>query len=161
MESFCLDHDVRPGLARALEAGAHLAAAGREVFDEMASDPAKLLFAARQGRVFVTQNGYDFKVLHEAWRHWPLPLRHAGILVLPQQRWTPEQAAEQIDQLARSGTKLTNELYEWKPGEGWVRYDWSGAAGANAGEQPSTPARSGRQSPPGTRAPGRARPRRR
>ena len=75
------------------------------------------------GCALVTHNERDFKLLQRAWRLWPAPVRHAGVLVIPQQRWTPSQTAEEMDRFVQSGQPLANELYWWTVGRGWVRFE--------------------------------------
>ena len=61
-------------------------------------------------------------MLQGAWRLWPAPPRHAGILVIPQQRWSAAAAAERIDGFVRGEPPLLDELYWWTVGHGWMRY---------------------------------------
>ncbi len=53
-----------------------------------ADDAVHLLTAARAGRILVTHNRRDFRLLHRAWqrwtRDWGVSVGHAGILVIPQ-----------------------------------------------------------------------------
>lgn len=93
-----------------------------------ARDAEQLLIAAQQRRTFITHNGDDFVLLHEAWRIWsrswrlaPLPL-HAGILIIPQSpHLGHEQAAREVDKLVRAGSPLANELFTWRHARGWSR----------------------------------------
>ena len=123
MATFYLDHDLVRQVQSALQARGHHAVRTRELGHERADDAAQLFFAARAGYVLVTHNERDFKLLQRAWRRWPAPLRHAGVLVIPQQRWTADQAAEELDQFVQSGRPLTDELYWWTVDRGWVRFE--------------------------------------
>jgi hypothetical protein len=98
----------------------HVAVRTRELRLDRADDAAQLLTAAQRGWVFVTHNGRDFKLLHTAWRLWPAPLQHAGVLVIPQHRWSAPETAERLDRFVNSGAVLTNELYEWTATRGWM-----------------------------------------
>ncbi len=69
----------------------------------------------------VTHNSEDFALLQHAWRLWSVPIIHAGILVIPQQRWSASQAALEIDRFVQTVPTLANELYFWTSNRGWVR----------------------------------------
>lgn len=95
-----------------------------------ASDATHLLRAAQDNRVFITHNGDDFELLHEAWMQWfaaygvqPAP-SHAGILIVPQPNpklkfWLPDFAAHEIDSFLSQGLPLTNMVYKWTVSSGW------------------------------------------
>ena len=121
---FYLDEDVEIAIQRAVFAYGHDAVTARDRQARRARDAVRLLAAAQDNRVFVTHNAVDFKLLQEAWRTWPVPLRHSGILVVPQQRWSAEETAAHLDEFVRSGNDPANELYYWRVGRGWVRYEW-------------------------------------
>ncbi len=122
--AFYLDEDIDVAIQAALHKRGYDVVTIRDRGNRQAKDAAHMLAAARDGRVFVTHSATDFKLLQEAWHIWPVALQHAGILVMPQQRWLAEEAAEQLDRFVRSGVDLTNELYQWKPSRGWTRYEW-------------------------------------
>src|SRR3712207_5773912 len=90
MAGFYLNGNIDVDLARLLAPFGHDAlttlAAGRR----LAGDEEQLVFAATAGRILVTHNSKDFKLLQRAWRYWsdvwavePRP-RHAGILAVAQ-----------------------------------------------------------------------------
>jgi hypothetical protein len=120
--SFYLDHDLNRQVKAALEALGHQVIRTRDLQLERADDATQLLTAARRGAMLVTHNERDYTLLHRAWRLWPAPLAHAGVLVIPQQRWSPAEAARQIDGFVRSGQPLPNDLYRWTPARGWQRF---------------------------------------
>ena len=123
MGSFYLDHDLDRRIKAALEERGHHAIRTRDLRFERADDATQLYTAARMGCALVTHNERDFKLLQRAWRLWPAPVRHAGVLVIPQQRWTPSQTAEELDRFVQSGQPLANELYWWTVGRGWVLFE--------------------------------------
>lgn len=122
MALFYLDNDIDRHIKDALEARGHEALRTRDEHLERADDATQLLRAAQTGRILVTHNERDFKLLQRAWRIWPAPVRHAGIIVIPQQRWPPTEAAERIDGFVRGDPLLVDELYWWTVDRGWVRY---------------------------------------
>lgn len=85
-----LDENIAEGLGEALRRDGFDALTTTEARRKGATDPTRLLFATRAGRVLVTYNGADYAMLHEAlelWaREWGLEgrERHAGILVISQ-----------------------------------------------------------------------------
>jgi hypothetical protein len=124
LAALSLDEDVDVAIQAALQRKGYHTVTARDRRTRRARDAANLLVAAQDKRVFVTHNATDFKLLHEAWRTWSMPIPHAGILIVPQQRWSAEEAAEKIEEFVKSGVDPTNELYEWKPGRGWTKYEW-------------------------------------
>lgn len=93
-----------------------------------ATDPRQLLAATQLGRVVVTHNGSDFRMLHEAlglWaERWGLrdAVRHAGILVIDQASGMKAAAMADVinNQLARHGEPVTNRLFAWNRRQGLV-----------------------------------------
>ncbi len=89
-----------------------------------ADDDVHLLAAARAGRILVTHNRRDFRLLHRAWQRWTRDWRvlmgHAGILIIPQPPfWSFHQAAGELDVMGQrvdAGRALTNELREFRLG---------------------------------------------
>ena len=81
-------------------------------------DADQLDFAARNGRAICTSNTRDFWTLHSA--HLTEGKRHAGIILIPQQRYG---VGEQIRRLLRLATTLSAEdmidraefLSAWEP----------------------------------------------
>lgn len=93
-----------------------------------AKDDVQLLTAAQSGQILVTNNGDDFRLLNEAWHHWPAPWgtprppQHAGILIVGN-KWLAHEIADRVDDFCRGhhyyqGT-ATNRLYVWVDGSGW------------------------------------------
>ena len=81
------------------------------------------MLAAQRGQIFVTHNHADFFLLHDTWRRWSaawqVDVKHAGILVIPQ--WPADRIAREVDDFLQRESLLFNELYHWKPSQGWVR----------------------------------------
>lgn len=121
---FYFDENMEIAIQVALRAYGYDVVTARDRRSLGARDAAHLLAAARDGRVFVTHNSVDFRLLQEAWRAWDVPLRHAGILVVPQLRWTSEETAARLDEFVRSGIDPAGELYFWRHGQGWTKYEW-------------------------------------
>jgi hypothetical protein len=130
---FYLDHNVAVGTATYLRDAGHGARTAASLSLERAHDHRHLLEAAQRGWTLVTYNWKDYRLLHDAWRDWPrawglspVP-QHAGVLVIPAAgaatgRWTASVAAEQLAAFAEEHPSLTNTLYRWFPGSGWVRF---------------------------------------
>ena len=123
MASFYLDHDVSARLKQALEVLGHDVITTRSLGDQRANDAQQLFTAAHNWRLLVTHNRADFELLHQAWCLWPAPLPHAGILVIPQQRWLAPEAAAELDRFIQTGVPVINLLYIWTPSRGWIRYE--------------------------------------
>ncbi len=89
-----------------------------------AKDDVQLLTAAQGGWLFVTNNGGDFRLLHDAWHHWPLvwavapPPQHAGILVVGN-RWLADAIADRVHAFVRGHQQSVNRLYLWVDRNGW------------------------------------------
>jgi predicted nuclease of predicted toxin-antitoxin system len=79
-----------------------------------APDPVHLTSAIREGRVLLTRNARDFRLLHELVR--ASGGRHPGILLVhfdndPARDLTPKGIATAIDKLESSGVEISNELH--------------------------------------------------
>ncbi len=123
MADLYIDHNVALHIAQALRRHGHNVATVPELRAERAKDDEQLLVAAQQGRILVTHDVKDFRLLHDAWRRWSRAWRiapqHSGILIIPQApQWSFEQAAQEVDQFLRTGQPLPNELYEWRSTSG-------------------------------------------
>ena len=90
MATFLLDSDVNPQVGRLLVAAGHDSLTTREF--GLVNAPDHLVFAcgAENKRIVVTHNVEDFRMLHRAWRDWPLrwgspvpPPNHAGVIAIP------------------------------------------------------------------------------
>lgn len=126
MARFYLDENVAESLGELLRRHGHDVLTVREAGSKGATDVRQLLFACRTGRITVTYDAGDFKMLHEAWlllaREWLVErnVLHPGVLVLPPPRKLDnDMAAAVIDVRIREGN-LTNELLIWKHPTGWV-----------------------------------------
>lgn len=121
MAAFYLDHDVAQDLRNALQSLGHDVVTSQQLGQAAASDPQQLLTAARAGRILVTHNRKDYELLTDAWATWTMPFNHAGVLVIPQQRWTIAETAENIDRFIRSRQPLSDQLYACSPSRAWVK----------------------------------------
>ena len=72
-------------------------------------DDAQLAVAAAQNRFLLTANVRDFVLLHQAWLNQGKT--HAGIIVIPQQRYSTGEIIRRLLRLSTSATKRTSELY--------------------------------------------------
>jgi hypothetical protein len=120
--TFYLDHDVSAAIKTELAAQGHDVIRTRDLGLERADDATQLFRAAQAGYVLVTHNERDYKLLQRAWRLWPAPFPHFGILIIPQQRWTAVRTAEELDRFVQTGQALQNELFWWTNDRGWVRF---------------------------------------
>lgn len=135
MTRFYADEDVPVELARLLRVRQGLdAVSTRDVGRTGALDHEQLAHAFVEGRVLVTHNAGDFRLLHGAWRHWQQvwglggPLRHAGILILPPKRppprpFTVEQMVAVVELAERDVEDLKGRLLSWRSGAGWQELD--------------------------------------
>lgn len=121
MARFHLDQNVAADIGDALRDAGHDVVTTNEAGLLDADDDEHLLSAAKAGRIVVTHNGKDFRLLHGAWlrwaRDWGAARTHAGILIIPQSPfWTFPLAARTIHEFVDSlpsGQLLTNELHEY------------------------------------------------
>ena len=72
------------------------------------SDEAQLAFATAQGRLMITSNARDFARLHLEWVGQGRA--HAGIVLIPQQRFSTGETVRRILRLAASGTTGPSRL---------------------------------------------------
>lgn len=72
-------------------------------------DEAQLSFASAQGRVLVSGNAGDFAALHQAWME--RDQSHAGILILPQQRYPIGEVVRRFLRVLSSRLDLANGIY--------------------------------------------------
>jgi len=88
------------------------------------SDDALLLYSVQAGRVFVTHNRLDFRMLHDAWLTWPAAFGqalppHPGILVLDT---APPAALARVLSAFLGATppeRLVNAIFWWHRHDGW------------------------------------------
>ena len=102
---YCLDEDVQ---SRALVVGLRARAVDVLTSSEAAlnetDDETQLAFASRDGRVLVSSNVVDFPRIHR--ESLAAGRDHAGILIVPQQRW---QVGEVIRRLLALHDSLSAE----------------------------------------------------
>jgi hypothetical protein len=122
MANLYTDNDVPIPLANRLQSSGHNVVTVRGLGTRKAGDDEHLLTAALQQRIFITHNGRDFLLLHNAWRRWSAAwgatAQHAGILIIPQR--VPIARLEiEILALLASGKATVNVLYSWSINDGW------------------------------------------
>lgn len=87
-------------------------------------DDQHLLFATQSGRILITHNWKDFRLLHNAWHEWSAAWdfrrEHVGILVMSQA--TVAQLMAALHTLLESDQPLADRLYRWTPGSGWQHF---------------------------------------
>lgn len=118
-----LDEDLADDLGSLLRLSGHDAAHTREMGNMGFKDARQLAFAAGAGRVMVTANVADFRLLHEGWLLCsPLIAAeqarpHPGILIVPNPNaMTAPVMASVVDALSRSTNRddLLNRLLRWR-----------------------------------------------
>lgn len=137
------DNDVAIAVADVLQLQGYDAITTRYLRRQLDGDHQQLLTAAVSGRVLVTHNWKDFRLLHDAWQTWfqsmarqPWPVqlwklnftirlnsypKHSGILVIPQ-GLPAHSLAMEIDNLLKSRPPVSNKLYRLSSGL-WVVHD--------------------------------------
>ena len=124
MASCYLDADVSVHVTPLLHRGGHGATTADAMGLKTAGDDEQLEVAVRNGWIVVTHNRADFRLLHNAWRRfarlWQVQANHSGILVV--RHGTPSAIASNVLAFLALGVPIANELYEWTPSRGWVRY---------------------------------------
>ncbi len=122
MADFHLDNDVPVELAAFLRTAGHTVVTAGELGMASAPDHAHLLSAATAGRVLIVHNWKDFRRLHYAWvawsQAWGAGRDHAGILSLVQAPIAELRTV--IAEFLHAESSLTNRLWRWTPGSGWV-----------------------------------------
>lgn len=123
MASFYIDHDMSVEVARLLSASGHDVLTTREIGQERFGDHQQLLFAAEHGRILLSHNWRDYRLLHAAWQLWSLawerPAPHSGIVIVDQ--GNPVWLAEQIRVFIEGNPILRNRLYRLRAGN-WRAY---------------------------------------
>jgi hypothetical protein len=122
-----LDENVSRTLHLLLLAAGHDVLAADLIGAKGLSDAWHLRYARRAGRVLITYNNRDFRLLRETVTYWAqdwgidLARRHAGILVIPEPGFlTNAEAARLIEQLAAAEQSLANRLFIYKAKVGWT-----------------------------------------
>ena len=122
MAALHLDNDIPIALASYLTEQGHTVVTALALGMTAAPDEQHLLAAANAGRMLVSHNWKDYRLLHAAWltwsRAWGITQDHAGILV-------PAQASLQllgpaIGSFLAEDHPLTNRLWRWTSTAGWV-----------------------------------------
>jgi hypothetical protein len=126
---FYVDEDLSNAFAAELRRLGHDVLHTRDAGNRRAIDPRQLAFAVREDRSLVTANFADFRMLHEAWLiwsgHWPQPVGHPGILVVPNENLSrPTALALFVDafvgQIGDNG--LRTRLFRYRDAVGWTDF---------------------------------------
>ena len=126
MAHLYLDHNVARRVGSLLEGDGHDVLESRAINTERVPDDVLLLTTVRLGRIFVTHNRTDFRMLHDGWVTWPaafgmaLP-SHPGILVLDSA--SPEALASVIADFLNEARPedLADAVFWWRRRDGWYR----------------------------------------
>lgn len=109
-----------------LEDNGHDILASRDVNSERLPDDVLLLTTVRLGRVFITHNRNDFRMLHDAWVTWPAAFGmalppHPGVLLLDS--GPPETLAQVLVDFfdVVRPDNLPNTIFWWHHRDGWRR----------------------------------------
>jgi hypothetical protein len=131
---FYLDENVSDRLVPALHDLGYDAVTTTQLGTKGATDPQQLLTATRLGRVVVTHNSRDFRMLHEALRLWAElwnlvgVTRHAGILMIEAESGMKAAAmARVLVALAQAEADFTDRLFAWNGRTGWQEIGWFAA----------------------------------
>ena len=124
MASLYFDHNVSHDVGPSLWSLGHELVFSRDMRSTTLPDDALLLSSVQAGRVLVTYNRRDFRMLHDAWVTWPaafgmaLPM-HPGILILDQAR--PEMLVRALATFLGQVTpsRLANGIFWWHRHDGW------------------------------------------
>jgi hypothetical protein len=120
------DHNFTRHVAPILWAEGHDLLFTRDPGTARLTDDAHLLASVRAGRVLITHDRHDFKMLHDAWVTWPAAFGmrlppHLGVLVLDSA--SPETLAQVIADFL-DGTDpadLPDAIFWWHRHDGWRR----------------------------------------
>lgn len=126
MVRFYLDENVSEKLIPLLRNGDHDVTSAIQSGQRSVSDALLLLDAARRGRLFITHNDRDFKLLHDAWHAWStewigqIAPRHAGILIIRTSNQTVVPVIfDAIQRLLLTVDTFENRLFRWNLRDGW------------------------------------------
>lgn len=126
-----VDEDLSDSLPGFLGGLGHDAVHTRAIGNSGFIDPEQLAYAARHGRVLLTSNFDDFRMLHEAWLVWTPEWAgagaspHPGILVVPNpNEMNADAMARLVDAFVRRAdmADLRNRLFRWRASTGWLDY---------------------------------------
>lgn len=123
---YYIDEDPPQLAASALRKFDRDAVSTTEAGNKGFGDARQLLFAVQTGRVLVTCNKVDFRMLHEAWILWTTELGsdrwlpHPGILIVPSgSELRADALARLLDEFADGAGDTANRLFEWTRLNGW------------------------------------------
>ncbi len=120
-----LDENTTVRLIEPLTALGHDVVSANDLGHKGRVDADQFLVSAEYGRVLLTSDRNDFRLLHEAWtawsRAWGVSRSHAGIIVIhPAPNLPIKDVAWAVDAyLSRDTAPLENRLIGWKPPAGW------------------------------------------
>ena len=132
MPTAFLDNDVATEIAENLSVAGYPTISSRALRRQRANDAQQFTYAAVNGRVLITHNGRDFKLLHQGWRLWKetwgLVASHHGIIELPQATVAelaanllgPTQLAQLVIDLFATGSPTPDEYWAWRRAAGSV-----------------------------------------
>jgi len=125
------DENVSLKLVPLLEAAGHDIVVMRDLRSPRMTDDALLLSSVRAGRVFITHNRKDFRMLHDAWVTWPAAFGmalppHSGILILDSVPYETLASVIAVFLDEMPPERLANAIFWWHRHDGW-RQPISGA----------------------------------
>lgn len=127
--AFYVDEDLSESLSALLRALGWDAINTSEARNRGFRDARQLAFAVHDGRVLLSANYKDHRLLYEAWRIWGAEFGlaagapHSGVLILPNPNaLAPDDAATVIDRFVRgfAVNTLNNQLWHWRSSTGWL-----------------------------------------
>lgn len=126
MADFYLDENVHVRIADLLVARGHTALTVNQANRLQAPDDDQLLVATDLGRLLVTHDFKDYRLLCRLWRRlaqrWGVEGRDdAGVLVILQPDLVPyERSASEIHNLVRGPTVVWGEYFKFEQRWGWI-----------------------------------------
>ncbi len=123
---FYFDEDVDADLAKLLTVRGHTTLTTKQANRLSAKDDEQLVTATDLGRVLITHDVGDYRLLCRVWRRlaqrWGIQADdHAGILVLPQKEVIPYyRTASEIHNLVSGATVVWGEFFFYHRSWGWV-----------------------------------------
>ncbi len=128
MAKLYLDECVPLSLSRFLTQHGHDVTTALQLGLRQRNDPFHLQYAATQGRILITTNQSDFRLLHRFWvtmQAWKVLISpHAGSLSTAIHQVDEQTFAQAItDHLSQQGTVM-NTFWMWDPATGWHADKW-------------------------------------
>jgi hypothetical protein len=118
------DHNISRHVRLFLWDSSHDLVFTRDIGRSGSTDDAQFLFSVQAGRIFITHDRHDFRLLHDAWLTWSVAFGmvlppHPGILVLDQA--PPETLARALSGFLGATTpgELPNAIFWWHRHDGW------------------------------------------